>query len=137
MANILSNKFLTDLGQGNIDLENDIIKVALMTSIYTEDKDTDIWVNTNEVSGTGYTANGKTLTTSVVTQDNAGNLAKWDADDVEWAASTIVARYAIIYDTTVINTILAVIDFGTDKSSSNGMFAVRWNVSGIMTSAQE
>jgi len=136
MANILSNRFLTNLGEGAIDLENDTIRVALMTSSYTENKDTNTFVNTNEVSGTGYTAGGELLANSSMTQVDGSDLARWDADDVEWDSSTITARYAVIYDTTVSDTILVVIDFGTDQSSSNGMFAVRWNASGIMTSAQ-
>ena len=136
MANIISNRFLTNLGEGAINLETDVIRVALMTSTYTENKDTNTFVNTNEVSGTGYVAGGEILASSLVTQDDTGDVAQWDADDVEWAASTITARYAVVYDTTVTNTILVVIDFTTDQSSNNGMFAVRWNASGIMSSAQ-
>lgn len=136
MANIISNRFLTNLGEAGIDLENDVIRVALMLNTYTENKDTNTWVNTFETSGTNYVAGGELLATSLVTQDDSGDLAKWDADDVEWAASTITAQYAVVYDTTVADTILIVIDFGTDQSSNNGMFAVRWNASGIMTSAQ-
>ena len=136
MANILSNRFLTNLREGAIDLENDTIRVALMTSTYTENKDTNTFVNTNEISGTGYVANGALLANSTVAQVDGSDLARWDADDVEWDTSTITARYAVIYDTTVADTILAVIDFGSDQSSSNGMFAIRWNASGIMTSAQ-
>ncbi len=136
MANIISNKMLTNLGEGAIDLENDIIKVALMTSSYTPDKDIDVFDNTNEVSGVNYIAGGATLANSVITQDNSNDQAVWNADDVEWDTSTITARYAIIYDTFISNLILLVIDFETDQVSSNAMFAIRWNSDGIFSSNQ-
>jgi hypothetical protein len=136
MADILSNRFLTYIMEKQIDLENDTLKVALMTSSYTPNKDTNTFVDTYEVSGTGYIAGGATLAGSTVSQEDGSDNAKWDATDVNWASSTVTARYAIIYDTTVSDVIIAVIDFGADKSSSGSDFTIEWNASGILTLAQ-
>lgn len=136
MADIISNIMLTYLAEKKIDLENDVIKVALMSSSYTPNKDTNTFDNTYEISGTGYIAGGATLTGSTVTQDDSGDQAVWDADDTTWSELTATARYAILYDTTVSNIILVVFDFGEDKTSSAGPFTVRYNVSGIMDNAQ-
>jgi hypothetical protein len=72
MADVIYNSFKTDLLKGNIDFESDTIKVALVTDSYTPDQDSHDFFDdvTNEVSGTGYTAGGETLTSKSVTQDN-------------------------------------------------------------------
>jgi len=134
--NIISNRAHYLAFTGALDLNNDVLKVALMSNSYTVDKDTNLFVNTYEISGTGYTSGGATLTGSVVTQDDTGDLAKWDANDVEWPSSTITARYAVIYNTTNSDAIVCVFDFGADQTATNGLFALRWNASGIMTLGQ-
>jgi hypothetical protein len=134
--NVVSNRAAYLALTGALDVENDVIKVALHTNLYSADKDNNTWSNTNEVSGVGYTTGGATLANSVVTQNDTGDRAEWDADDVEWPSSTITARYAVVYNTTRANAIICVFDFSTDQSSSNGLFAVRWNATGIMTLAQ-
>lgn len=123
-----------------IDFDSDTIKVALLSSAYTPNQDShDYWddVSTNEVSGTGYTAGGKALTTKSVTYDAATNTVKFDADDVTWTGSTITARYAVVYDdsgaTNGQKALIAYFDFTTDRASSNGEFVVRWGADGIFS----
>ncbi|MEA2112442.1 MAG: hypothetical protein U9P50_00505, partial [Patescibacteria group bacterium] len=94
------NGFKKLVMDSDFDLEADTIKVMLLTSTHTTNIDTQIYiddVSTNEVTGTGYTAGGKALANKAVTQDNANDLGKFDADDVTWSSSTITARYAVIY----------------------------------------
>lgn len=57
-----------------IDFNSDTIKVMLCTSSYTPDLDAHVYKSsvTNEVSGTGYTATGATLTSATVA-DSSGN----------------------------------------------------------------
>jgi hypothetical protein len=119
-----------------LDLENDVIKVALMTSSYTPDKDTNTFDNTYEVSGSGYVAGGATLASKIVTQDDTDDSAYWDAEDVTWANSTITARYAVLYDTTVSDTIIGVVDFGEDKSTTGEDFLIQWDEDGILSALQ-
>lgn len=113
------------------------VKVALCTSTYTPNQDThnDFADITNEVVGAGYAAGGAALATKAVTY--ASRVTKFDADDVEWAASTITARYAIVYDSEPVaegdECLICWIDFGEDKSSVDGTFKITWNASGIFT----
>lgn len=133
----LYNSFKRDIMNGGIDLDTDTIKVALVTSSYTPNYDThdnfdDI---TNEVSGTGYTAGGVTLTGQSVTADNTDDEGVFDANDVSWASSTITARGAVLYQSTgtaSTSKLISYIDFGSDKSSSDGTFQVTWNAEGIL-----
>ncbi|RMH18227.1 MAG: hypothetical protein D6698_07355 [Gammaproteobacteria bacterium] len=121
----------------NIDWVNDTIKVALTTSTYTPNQDTHEFFSdvTNEVTGTGYTAGGQTLTTKTATYDSATNTIKLDAADVTWASSTITARYAVVYKDTGVSTtspLICYIDFVSDQSSSSGDFTITWDANGII-----
>lgn len=106
------------------------VKLALLDSSVAPDQDADeAWTDiTSEITGTGYTAGGATLSTKTVTY--ASRVTTFDADDVSWTSSTITARYAVLYDSTGGKLILWV-DFGEDKSSSNGTFKVEWASTGI------
>ena len=71
-------------------------KIALYTSSATLGASTTAYSTTNEVSGTGYTAGGKTLpVASGVT--SSGTVAYVDFTDVTWSSSSITARGALIY----------------------------------------
>ena len=117
-------------------LTGDTLKVMLCTSSYTPDQDTHDYKSdvTNEVSGTGYTAGGAALSNVAVTYDAGSNTIKFDADDTSWAASTITARYAVVYDDTATDDpLLLYVDFGADVTSTAGTFLISWNSSGIGT----
>jgi len=117
-----------------LDLDNDTLKIMLVTSGYTPDFGThDFKADvTNEVVGTGYTAGGETLTSVALTQ-SAGTIT-FDAADVTWTSSTITARGAVIYDDTLASDpLICYIDFGSDQSSSSGDFQIAFNASGIFT----
>jgi hypothetical protein len=127
-----------------VDFDSDTIKVALVSSSYTPNQDThDYWddVATNEVSGTGYTAGGATLTTKTVGYTSGTNVTKFDADDVSWTTSTITARYAIVYDaspaTNAAKPLIGYVDFGSDQSSSSGTFSIVWDSAGIFTTTAD
>ncbi len=82
---------------------------------------------TDEVSGTGYTAGGGTLTN--VTPTTSGTTALTDFADLTFGSSTITARGALIYNTTAgggtgTTETVVVLDFGSDKSSSAGDFTI-------------
>ena len=139
MADTIYNRFFANLMNKEVDLEADTIKVALLTSSYTINKDHNTWsdVSANEVSGTGYTAGGATLANKSVTQDDTNDQATFDADNVTWSSSTITARYAVLYDSTLTNDdLIAIFDFGSDKSSSNGDFTLQFSSDGILSLAQ-
>ena len=122
-----------------IDYDSDVIKVSLHTSTYAPNQDTHDFFNdaTNEVTGTGYTAGGATLGTKAITYTAGTNVFMIDAADTVWSASTITARYAVVYDSTpgtaATNPLICYIDFGADVISSAGDFTITWSGSGIAT----
>jgi len=99
-----------------------VLKVALYTSAATLDSTTTAYTTTGEASGTGYTAGGQVLTGVSVT--SSGTTAWLVFDNPSWAASSITARGALIYNSSDSNKSIAVIDFGADKQSSATTFVI-------------
>jgi len=105
----------------------DTFKIALYTSSATLDSTTTVYSTTNEVASTGgYTAGGNTLTT--VAPTSSGTTAFLDFNDTTWSSSTITANGALIYNSTQSNKAVAVLAFGSDKSSSGGNFTIQFPV---------
>ena len=128
--NALKNDLALDLD----DTTPNRFKVMLVASSYTPNFGTHDFksdVNAHEVTGTGYNADGKALTSVTLTQ--SGGTITFDAADVTWTSSTITARGAVVYDTGTSNALVCYIDFGADKSSSAGDFVLSFNASGIFT----
>jgi len=98
-------------------------KMALYTNSASFTAATTAYTSSNEVSGTGYSAGGQGLTN--VDPLTSGTTAYAEFGDITWGSSTITARGALIYnDTASGDPTLVVLDFGSDKSSSSGDFAV-------------
>jgi hypothetical protein len=137
MANVIYNAFKTNLMKKSIDLVNDTIKIALVTSAYTPNQDTHDFFDdvTNEVGASGtYSAGGGTLTTTV-SQDDTDNEGVFDATDISFTTATITARGAVIYKSTgtaSTSPLICYIDFGADKSSTAGTFAIVFAAEGIL-----
>ncbi len=136
MANLIFNKGKTEILNGGIDLLSDTLKCALVTASYAPDKDAHDFFDdvTDEVSGTGYTAGGKTLANNAVNQDNTNDRAEFDADDVIWTVSTLTARAAVLYKDTGTpgaSPLIAYIDFGSDYITSGTDFTIEWDAEGI------
>jgi hypothetical protein len=72
-----------------------------------------------------------TLTSPVISTD--GTTAIVDFSDSTWADSTITARGALIYNASKSNKAIAVLDFGSDKTSSAGNFTVVMPVAAAAT----
>jgi len=139
MASKLYGQFLSQALNKEIDWDTDTIRVALLTNAYTPDQDAHNYfddVVANEVTGTGYTAGGSTLSNKTNTYNSATNVIVLDADDVTWSSSTITARYAVIYNaspaTNATRPLIGYVDFGSDQSSSNGNFTITWDATGIV-----
>jgi hypothetical protein len=101
----------------------DTFKIALYTSAATLDATTTVYTVTGEVVGTGYTAGGNTLAVSVVPV-SSGTTAYLSFTNSSWATATITARGAMIYNSTQGNKCVAVLDFGSDKTSTAGTFTI-------------
>jgi len=117
----------------------DTFKLALYTSSATLDANTTAYTNSNEVSssGTNYTAGGVSLTNTGVnvTNINANTGTGFtDFSDATFQNVTLTARGALIYNstpsangvanTTLTNAAVCVLDFGADKTSTDGDFTI-------------
>jgi len=103
-----------------------VFKIALYTSAATLGASTTAYSASDEVTGPGYTAGGNTLTISQV-PTSSGTTAFLDFADTTWTSATITARGALIYlanGTT--NPAAAVLDFGSDKTSTSGDFTIQF-----------
>ena len=124
MANIVPDSFKTDLLKGTFNFDSaggSTFYLALYTSSASFSTATTSYSATNEVSGTGYVAGGQALTNNGVAISS--NIAYVDFDDETWTSATITARYGLIYKNTS-NEAVLVLDFGGDKTSTNGDFTV-------------
>ncbi len=102
-------------------------KIALYTSSASLDATTASYTTSNEVSGTGYSAGGNTLTISTnPTNGGSGTTVFLSFSNTTWTSSTITARGALIYQSGGSNPSVAVLDFGADKSSSSGDFEIQF-----------
>jgi len=101
----------------------DTFKIALYTSSATLDSTTTAYSVTNEISGTGYTAGGNTLSVSQV-PTSTSTTAWLDFADTTWSSATITANGALIYNSSQSNKAVAVLAFGGDKTSTNGDFTI-------------
>ena len=120
----LANSFKEDLMDTTANLEANTLKVALFDNTATLSSATTAYAVANEVSGSGYTAGGEAMTGMAVTLD--GSTAIFDADNVSWANATISAQAAVIYNNSFSNAAIAVLDFGSVKTSTNGTFEIQF-----------
>ena len=112
----------------------DVFKLALYTSSATLDASTTVYTTTDEVSssGTNYGAGGLTLTISQA-PTSTGTTAFLDFDDITWASATITANGALIYNETQGNKAVAVLAFGSDKTSTAGNFTIQFPAAAAST----
>lgn len=82
----------------------------------------DVTGNSDEASGSGYSAGGNTLTN--VTPTSTGTTAFTDFANTTWSTATITASGALIYNSSASNAAVAVLDFGGDKTSTAGDFTI-------------
>ena len=126
MANIVPFAFKGELASGTHDFSSggNTFKLALYTANpYTTSSTTK--VATNEVSsagGSNYTAGGNTLTGQSVTASTATTAI--DFADTSWSSATFTAAFGAIYDTSASDKLVVVLDFGGDKTATNGTFTI-------------
>lgn len=120
----LCTSFKSELLGGTHDLDTDVIKIAMFTSSAALDATTTAYSTTNEVTGTNYTAGGNTLSGAAIA--TSGTTAYLDFSDTTWSSATVTARGALIYNSSKANRAIAVLDFGGDKTSTNGDFTIQF-----------
>ena len=126
-----TTSFKAQLYQGIHDLTTDVIKIALYTASADLNEDTTVYSMTNEIANTGtYVAGGAQLTP--ITVSSSGYTAYVGFPNISWTGA-ITARCALIYNVTQGNKSIAVLDFGSDKTSTT-TFTITMPVNGPTTS---
>ena len=126
-----TTSFKAELYQGIHDLTTDVIKIALYTASADLNEDTTVYSSTNEVANTGtYVAGGAQLTP--ITIGTSGYTAYVGFPNISWTGA-ITARCALIYNSTQGNKSVAVLDFGSDKTSTT-TFTITMPTNGPTTS---
>ena len=117
-----TTSFKAELYQGIHALTTDVIKIALYTANANLNADTTVYSSLNEVSATTgavpYSAGGAILTPITVSFSLSDQTAFVGFPNFSWTG-TITARCALIYNSSKGNKSIAVLDFGSDKTSSN------------------
>jgi len=111
-----TTSFKAELYQGVHNLTSNTLKMALYTANADLNADTTVYSSTNEVTGTGYVAGGVQMTG--ITIQTSGYTVYVNFNNVAFNAS-VTARCALIYNASQGNKSIAVLDFGSDKTSTN------------------
>ena len=126
-----TTSFKAQLYQGIHDLTTDVIKIALYTANANLNEDTTVYSSTDEVAATGtYLLGGAQLTP--ITVSTSGYTAYVGFPNISWTGA-ITARCALIYNFSQGNKSIAVLDFGSDKTSTT-TFTITMPTNGATTS---
>lgn len=133
-------EFSEDLSNGVHNLGSDTFKVGLIdnTTPPTAADATPRWgdYSGNEVSGTGYTAGGYTLT-GTSTAEADGETTFDDSGAPTWAqngAGPTDIYWAVLYnDSATADQAIGFLDMGGPVSLQDGPVTITWNTSGILT----
>ena len=127
MPNIIPTAFKTELLSGTHNFANggNSFKIALYTS-NPYDATSTAYATTNEVSSTNtsYTAGGQTLDSQAVAATNTTGHV--DFADETFSSVTLTAAFAAIYNDTNSDKLCLVLDFGGNKTATNGDFVVQF-----------
>ncbi len=117
----ICNSYKQEILEG-VHASGDTYKIALYTDSATLGASTTAYSSTNEVSGTGYTAGGATL--SGFSSGLASSTGYVTFSDPSWTSSTITARGCLIYNASKSNKAVAVFDFGENVVSVSGTLTI-------------
>jgi len=131
------NSFKSEVLQEGHQIKTDTLKIALFTSAASLSAGTAAYSTSNEVvSSGGYAPGGGTLTgvtISLGATSAAGGTAIIDFADISFTSTTFSARGALIYNSSNSNKAIAVLDFGSDKTSTNGTFTISFPAAAAST----
>jgi hypothetical protein len=119
-----TTSFKEELYEGIHDLIDDTIKIALFNANADLTANTTAYSTNQEVTGTGYTAGGNTLTGATVRSN--GTTAFVSFDNTSWSSASFTSRGALIYNSSKANRSIAVLNFGSDKIVANGTLTIEF-----------
>ena len=109
-----------------------VFKIALYTSSATLGTTTTAYSASNEVSGTGYTAGGNTLTNTGVGTSTTTSYT--DFSDTSWTSASFTANGCLIFnDSHSTDAAVCAVAFGGDKTVSSGTFTVQFPAAAATT----
>lgn len=126
----MCNSFKQELLGGTHDLDTDTLKLALIkdspTGTYNASTTnySDVTGNSDETTGTGYTAGGQTLDGATISL--SGSTAIVDFTDEVFSDVTCSADGCIIYNSSQSNKAICVIDFGGTVSATAGDLTIEF-----------
>jgi len=123
----IANSFKKELleGQHEFQFGGDKFKLALYSSSATINSATTSFTTTGQVGNSGsYTSGGGALVQPNPSTSVASGVAIVDFNDLSFTGATITARGALIYNTSASNKAVAVLDFTSDKISTDGTFTI-------------
>ena len=129
---------ILDATQLAIDLSLTTHKWALYTNTLTPNFSTDAsYAATNEISGTNYTAGGRTIAAGggspTVTESPTGTIM-YDQNDMTWPTATFTARGGILYaDALAGDNLIVAQTYGADITATAGTFTIQFNSLGVLT----
>jgi len=115
-----TTSFKSEVYQAVHNLLTDTIKIALYTANADLTADTTVYTTLNEVVASGYTAGGQVMTGVALNTSGYTVYVNWA--NVSWSTA-VTARCALIYNASKSNKSIAVLDFGSDKTST-GTFTI-------------
>jgi hypothetical protein len=115
-----TTSFKSEVYQAVHNLLTDTIKIALYTANADLTADTTVYTTSNEVVASGYTAGGNTMTGVALNTSGYTVYVNWA--NTSWSTA-VTARCALIYNASKSNKSIAVLDFGSDKTST-GTFTI-------------
>jgi hypothetical protein len=120
----LTTSFKVDILNGRQNIASDTLKMALYDGYVDLNENTSEYTTTNEITGTGYTAGGESLSNVSISSTSNG-IVYVSFANVVWSSAQFTARGALIYNFTRANASVATLDFGSDKTqAANGTFTV-------------
>jgi hypothetical protein len=126
----MCNSFKRELLGGTHDLDTDVLKIALIKSSMagtygaSTTNYSNVTDNSDEASGTGYSAGGQNLDSATITLD--GSTAIVDFADEIFSTVTVSVDGCIIYNSSQGNKAICVIDFGGTVSAVAGNLTVQF-----------
>ena len=141
IATAMPTSFKVELLKGLHDLQNgaDTLKIALLKSQAAgsgtygaaSTNYTNITGNSDEASGSGYSAGGNTLTNVTPVADSTTAIC--DFSDTTWSSASFTTCGAMIYNTNNSNSACAVLSFGGDQTVSSGDFQIQFPAAAAAT----
>ena len=108
----------------------DTFKIALYSTLATLNAATTVYTTQDEVTGTGYVAGGNTLVISQAPTSTSTETVAWlNFANSSWTTASFSADGALIYNSTQGNKAVAVLNFGSTKTTANQTFTVTFPAS--------